>query len=301
MSCYEDEHFFVYSLPGLLPEGDTLVLNRALRVLSQVTARGDLVEQCRISRDDMALLVALLSASPQYCLDATLLAAKTGESIERCTRRVAWAKAAKEPEVYDSLIRPVRGSISRLRTRLQAFHLDLRALVSQGYLLIRLSSPRANGDAQGQRSHEAESEQRRFHVYPLPGLYPEEVCLVLDTQERVLTRLSRDGRRVIEQVVLSEIQMYLLDELFAAYPDYCPLAVLLAAYLNENVEQCQAHVNQAFDSGTAPKELRGVYAPIASSRTKLRTLGLGADLLRATGYLLVAADDQADDQREEER
>ncbi len=79
-SHHDDERFLVYALPGLLPQGGTLVLHRALRVLSWITAQGTLVEQCRISRDDVALLMALLSAYPSYCPDVALLSARTGGS-----------------------------------------------------------------------------------------------------------------------------------------------------------------------------------------------------------------------------
>ena len=154
--------FQIYLLPGLLPQGDTLVLNHALRVLTQVTAHGDLVEQCRLSPDTVEMLEVLLATAPRYCSDAVLLAVKTGESEERCAQQLRWAKEAEDPLVYDSLMRPVRGTISRLRERLQRFHLDLRALVGTGYLLIALSpalARRAQEDKSYDRERKEEEDQ----------------------------------------------------------------------------------------------------------------------------------------------
>jgi hypothetical protein len=150
--------FQVYSLSGLLPQGDTLVLNHALRVLTQVTAHGDLVEQCRLSPDTVEMLEVLLAAVPRYCSDAVLLAAKTGESEERCAQQLRWAKEAGDPLVYDTLMRPVRGTISRLRERLQRFRIDLRALIGTGYLLIALSPAMAR-ITQEDKNHDEEEDQ----------------------------------------------------------------------------------------------------------------------------------------------
>ncbi len=97
-SHHDDEHFLIYALPGLLLQGDTLVLHWALRVLSWITAQGTLVEQCRISRDDVALLMALLSAYPSYCPDIALLSTRTGEAVERYAQQISWARRGeKEP------------------------------------------------------------------------------------------------------------------------------------------------------------------------------------------------------------
>lgn len=161
MSHEGNPRFQVYSLPGLLPQGDTLVLNRALRVLTQVTVNGDLVEQCRLNPDSVGMLEALLTTTPRYCSDVVLLAAKTGESEERCAQRLRWAKEAEDPLVYDNLMRPVRGAISRLRERLQRFHLDLRALIGTGYLLIALSPSTAMARiAQEDKSHDWERKEK---------------------------------------------------------------------------------------------------------------------------------------------
>jgi hypothetical protein len=137
----------------------------------------------------------------------------------------------------------------------------------------------------------------RFRVYPLEGLYPEGERLVLDPQERILTRLAsghKDEQQcaIIEQARFTEMQLYLLDPLLAAYPDYCPLEMLLAAHRNENVERCRARLNQAFEAGTASQVLRGVYLILTACRPKMRALGLETRYITETGYMLFAANGQ---------
>ncbi len=70
--------------------------------------------------------------------------------------------------------------------------------------------------------------------------------------------------------------MYLLAELLSAYPNYCPLEVLLSAQTNESVERCRGRVNQALEQGTVEKVMRGVRSLLVQCRPKLRTFGLDA-------------------------
>jgi hypothetical protein len=115
-----------------------------------------------------------------------------GEAVERCAQQISWARQVGE-RAYDSLMRLVRGIISRFRQRLQTFQLDLHALVGMGYLVVRLPGSQEGFWEQRSCQEGTGAMRSRFQVYPLPGLYPEQERLVLDTQERILTRLGVCG------------------------------------------------------------------------------------------------------------
>ncbi len=77
----------------------------------------------------------------------------TEQVIERMRRR--WY-AAQEEGVADSVLRPVRNVLSRVRLKVQAMGLDVVSLLDLGYQLLPLTRRRSRGPRQEQDEREEE-------------------------------------------------------------------------------------------------------------------------------------------------
>jgi hypothetical protein len=123
-----------------------------------------------------------------------------------------------------------------------------------------------------------------FKRFTMPTLAPEGGIFVLNIEKGILSLLS--GEELIEQQLLTDSEMYLISELFAAYPDYCPYEVLLSAMSNESLEKCRQQVLWGLEEGTIDAVMRPVRNLLSRCRMKLHPFGIEITSLHETGYLL---------------
>src|SRR6266516_4659874 len=128
------ERFVNYSLSDLLPEGDHVVLDRELHILSHIhMPEGFIMEQQSFTYNEYILLVALLESYPYFCPFATLLSTFLVRPVERCEHEIQIAR--REKGGFDTLMRPVRNNLSRIRIKLDPFGVDIKSIVETGYIL----------------------------------------------------------------------------------------------------------------------------------------------------------------------
>jgi hypothetical protein len=123
---------------------------------------------------------------------------------------------------------------------------------------------------------------RRFCLYPLMG----EHQLVLNAEQAILSELS-DGE-IIEQQMLTPGEMYVIEELFKTYPEYCPSEVLLSAMTGQSIERCQEKVLWGLEGGANDVVMRPIRNLLGRCRMKLHPFGIEIKSLTKVGYVLIA-------------
>ena len=135
------QQFRFFTLPRVLPEGHVLVLNThayslSTYVLTELSAeRHGLVAQEVLTELEMYVVLALLEAYPQYCPYEVLRAAITDEVLSRARTTV---HRAVEHKTLDRSMKPIRNILSRCRSKLHAFGIDVRSIHAEGYILTAL-------------------------------------------------------------------------------------------------------------------------------------------------------------------
>ena len=137
MSSQEDERFSYYSLSGLLPEGDKLIIDRELLVVTHLRQgeSGDccIVEQQQMGTSELFAFVELLASYPYYSPLEQLLSVCTGRSPKKCREDLSLAQELGEIE---KLLKPLRSVISRTRLKIYRFGLNAQSLPEVGYILM---------------------------------------------------------------------------------------------------------------------------------------------------------------------
>jgi hypothetical protein len=137
------QQFRFFRLPGVLPEGHILVLNThpyslSTFVFTQLSAEPHgLVAQEVLTELEMYVLVVLIEAYPHYCPYEVLQAAITDEVVSQA--RATVYRAAEE-RTLDRSMKPVRNVLSRLRTKLRSFRIDIHSIHGEGYILAPMKS-----------------------------------------------------------------------------------------------------------------------------------------------------------------
>ena len=135
------QQFRFFTLPRVLPEGHVLVLNThaysfSTYVLTELSAeRHGLVAQAVLTELEMYVVLALLEAYPQYCPYEVLRTAITDEVLSRARTTVY---RAVEHKTLDRSMKPIRNILSRCRSKLHAFGIDVRSIHAEGYILTAL-------------------------------------------------------------------------------------------------------------------------------------------------------------------
>ena len=128
------EQILHFSLPGLLPEDHTLIVNLSIRTATLVqyetSGRTPNVTQHVFSRNGIRVFVPLLQAYPDYCPYDVLLASLFPISIDQSRTLLQ--------EKWEAAVRPVSRAIGGIVTGLQSFGLEVISLRGLGYLLKRL-------------------------------------------------------------------------------------------------------------------------------------------------------------------
>lgn len=130
--------FKIYTLQGILPEGDTLILDSEQSVISRLRA-GSILELQLLSPSEFYVTESLITNYPDYCPYAHVLHAMTGKSLKACTDRVNWGL---EEGTVDVVMRPVRNLLGRTRSKLRPFGIEVKSLVGMGYMLVPLRGKR---------------------------------------------------------------------------------------------------------------------------------------------------------------
>ncbi len=125
-----DEELLHFSLPGLLPDDRTLVVNPATRTVilfsNEAAGRARIVTQ-QFSPNGMRVLVPLLQAYPDYCPYDVMLTGLFPLSLEEGRKHLQ--------EAWAATIRPVRRAIGSIMAGLAAFGLKAYSLRGLGYIL----------------------------------------------------------------------------------------------------------------------------------------------------------------------
>lgn len=128
----ERQRFTFYALDRILPEGDALILNNEQGVLTHLH-ECVIIEQQLLSPSEMYVVMVLLDNHPDYAPYEVVLSEITGKSVEKCRARI---EAAEEEGAVDSVMRPVRNLLARVRLKLRPFGIQVRSMVHEGYILI---------------------------------------------------------------------------------------------------------------------------------------------------------------------
>jgi len=155
MECQNDIRYFV--LPGLLAEQQVLAFNPAcgslcLLVVDTQTHLPHLVAEQLFTESEVCILLPILDAHPLICPHEVLYAHFTSKivkaaTIERCRQQLSQARMRGS---WDFEIRPIRNVLSRLRKKLQAFELNVCAVLETGYMLrplVRRATADSHEDA----------------------------------------------------------------------------------------------------------------------------------------------------------
>ena len=125
-----DEGLLHFSLPGLLPDDRTLVVNPATRTVilfsNEAGGRARIVTQ-QFSPNGMRVLVPLLQAYPDYCPYDVMLTGLFPLSLEEGRKHLQ--------EAWAATIRPVRRAIGSIMAGLAAFGLKVHSIRGLGYIL----------------------------------------------------------------------------------------------------------------------------------------------------------------------
>ena len=126
-----------FTLEGLLPANQTLVVNPATRTATLFSYPSDskpqIIAQHHFSPNGMRVLVPLLQAYPHYCPYEVLLASLSSLSLDDARRQMQ--------DMWEIAIRPVRRAINSLKAGLRDFGFQVRSISSYGGRTRPSSSP----------------------------------------------------------------------------------------------------------------------------------------------------------------
>jgi hypothetical protein len=129
-----EEESIHLSLPGLLPEHHTLILNPLIRTLilhnDEPDVETPVVTEHQFPPSAMRILITLLQAYPNYCHYEVLLAQLYPISVEEGRKQL---QEAREPTM-----RPLRRAMSSITAGLRPFGLGVYSLRSVGFVLQRV-------------------------------------------------------------------------------------------------------------------------------------------------------------------
>ena len=138
----DDLSVLYFSLSDVLPEGHALALDVNLGTLSYLYIDEDkwprLLVQRQFTNSEISLLRPLLENYPHYCPHEVMFAnfytgATTEKAVVRARQRL---QEALEYGTWDHEMRPVRNVLSRVRSKLKGFGLDILSILETGYILM---------------------------------------------------------------------------------------------------------------------------------------------------------------------
>jgi hypothetical protein len=118
-----------------------------------------------------------------------------------------------------------------------------------------------------------------------PGSLLPGKRLILNHDQGILSLLV--GEEITEQQILTPNEMYVIEELFKTYPEYCPSEVLISAMTGQSIEQCQEKVLWGLEEGAADVVMRPIRNLLSRCRMKLHPFGIQIKSLTTVGYVLI--------------
>jgi hypothetical protein len=136
------ECFRRFTLPQLLPEGHSLIMNSTsyrfgVYVLTELAAeaKSGIAAQEVMSELEMLTILKLLQYYPDYCPHEILLAAISGKTSDEAH---AIVNRAIEMQTMNEALRPLRNILLKCRGILRTFKLDIVNVRQLGYQLVAL-------------------------------------------------------------------------------------------------------------------------------------------------------------------
>ena len=128
---HHEESLLHFTLDGLLPHGQTLIVNPATRTAFLWSQLPDetthIVAQQHFSPNAMRALLPLLAAYPHYCAYEAILAQLFVVSVDEARQLLL--------DTWEIAIRPIRRAIGSLVASLRVFGLRIRNIRGAGYLV----------------------------------------------------------------------------------------------------------------------------------------------------------------------
>jgi hypothetical protein len=131
-----------FTLPQLLPEGHSLIMNSTsyrfgVYVLTELAAeaKSGIAAQEVMSELEMLTILKLLQYYPDYCPHEILLAAISGKTSDEAH---AIVNRAIEMRTMNGALRPLRNILLKCRGILRTFKLDIVNVRQLGYQLVAL-------------------------------------------------------------------------------------------------------------------------------------------------------------------
>lgn len=129
-----------FSLPTLLPDGQTLALNLETRTLSLLADGPLLIAEQQFSFNELCVIVPMFESFPHYCPYEVLLShissnIVTAATITRCRQRL---QEAQIRGTWQEELRPIRRALSSLRSKLHSFNLGISNVRERGCGLTSL-------------------------------------------------------------------------------------------------------------------------------------------------------------------
>jgi len=140
-SRHDDIRHFAGQLA--LPAGQTLALHTRLGTLCYL-ASGEgyprLLMQAQFTSTEMSILMSLLESYPTYCpyeaMYSYFYRHSMAEKVVASARK--HLQEAHDAGTWEDEMRPVRQALSRARSKLRAFGIDIAPILTTGYLLFFL-------------------------------------------------------------------------------------------------------------------------------------------------------------------
>lgn len=133
---------------------------------------------------------------------------------------------------------------------------------------------------------EEQQTEDRFLTFGLSGLLPDGAKIRLDSITRIVTRIEADGS-FSEQVTFPPGEYDVFVALLSAHPYYSSREALLSAYSRRSLADCIKRINDAQDANDVDLAIKQVRGVLHRARAKMHCLGLEAQAIVDTGYMLM--------------
>src|SRR5579859_2450813 len=142
----ENNTILHFSLRGLLPETDRLVVNVrlcTLAFLAMPEGQPAMMGEHQFTASEMAVLKPLLETYPDYCpYEYLLVSGLRGHVTEPALAQMRLQlQEARErgAEEFARALGPMRSALSRVRLKLRSYGIEIKSITDSGYILSQAS------------------------------------------------------------------------------------------------------------------------------------------------------------------
>ena len=111
----------------------TFIFDAEMHIVTLLTSEREIQEQQHLTEQEFSILALIFEQYPDYCPLGDLLASQSSRPLDQCQDEV---QRALNEGYIESVIRPVRSLLSRVRVKLHPFGIDVRSIMETGYLLV---------------------------------------------------------------------------------------------------------------------------------------------------------------------